>query len=87
MTRRGRAARWIGAIAAIVLVAIGIGAGVGRGSAPDLPTAEVTTGEFVDAVELRGETRVYVPSDRPAEHRVLLLVGFGLFGRLAGVTL
>jgi HlyD family secretion protein len=49
--------RWIAAIAAILIVAIGIGAGVGRGSAPDLPTAEVSTGEFVDAVELRGEIR------------------------------
>jgi len=38
-------------------------------------------------VELRGESRVYLPSVRPAEHRVLVLVGFGLFGRLAGVTL
>jgi len=54
---KSRTTRWIGVIAAIVLVAIGIGAGVGRGSAPDLPTAEVTTGEFVDAVELRGEIR------------------------------
>jgi HlyD family secretion protein len=56
-TLKGRTARWIAAAAAIVVIAIGIGAGVGRGSAPDLPTTEVTTGEFVDAVELRGEIR------------------------------
>lgn len=49
--------RWLAPAAAIVLVALVVGAGVGRGSAPDLPTAEVTTGEFIDAVELRGEIR------------------------------
>jgi HlyD family secretion protein len=56
-TLKGRTTRWIAAVAAILLVAIALGAGVGRGSAPDLPTAEVTKGEFVDAVELRGEIR------------------------------
>ncbi len=30
---------------------------VGRGSVPDLPTADVTRGEFVDTLELRGEIR------------------------------
>jgi RND family efflux transporter MFP subunit len=51
--RRARAATIAGVV---ILIAIGISA-VGRGSAPDLPTAEVTRGEFVDAVELRGEIR------------------------------
>ena len=32
-------------------------AAVGRGSAPDLPTIEVKRGEYVDALELRGEIR------------------------------
>jgi HlyD family secretion protein len=31
--------------------------GVGRGSPPDLPTTEVKKGEFVDAIEIRGEIR------------------------------
>ena len=38
-------------------------------------------------VELRGEARVFNQPERPTEHRVLVLVGFGLFGRLAGVRL
>lgn len=53
---RHRRARATAIGVAVVLVAIGIGS-VGRGSAPDLPTAEITRGEFVDAVELRGEIR------------------------------
>ncbi len=32
-------------------------AGVGRGSVPDLPTTEVKKGEFVDAIEIRGDIR------------------------------
>ena len=35
----------------------GVFATVGRGSVPDLPTADVTRGEFVDALEIRGEIR------------------------------
>jgi HlyD family secretion protein len=31
--------------------------GVGRGSAPDLPTTEVRKGEFVDALEIRGDIK------------------------------
>ncbi|MGH9314539.1 MAG: efflux RND transporter periplasmic adaptor subunit [Vicinamibacterales bacterium] len=54
-TLKGRATRWIAA--AIAVVVLFVGAGVGRGSAPDLPTSEVTKGDFVDAVELRGEIR------------------------------
>lgn len=41
----------------VVLVVTGAFVMVGRGSAPDLPTAEVTRGEFVDTLELRGEIR------------------------------
>ena len=55
----GRRARR-GAIATVVvigLVIVGVFAGVGRGSAPDLPTADVVKGEFVDALEIRGEIR------------------------------
>jgi HlyD family secretion protein len=44
-------------IGALVLVGGGVFATVGRGSVPDLPTAEVTRGEFVDNIELRGEIR------------------------------
>jgi RND family efflux transporter MFP subunit len=53
--RRGRL--WGLAVITVLIVALAMGAGVGRGSAPDVPTAEVTTGEFIDAVELRGEIR------------------------------
>jgi multidrug efflux pump subunit AcrA (membrane-fusion protein) len=46
----------IGVIAlALALTAAFVG--VGRGSAPDLPTVEVKKGEFVDAVEIRGDIR------------------------------
>lgn len=48
------------AMAAIVLAAMAVGGifvTVGRGSAPDLPTAEVTRGEFTDLLEIRGEIR------------------------------
>ena len=41
----------------LVLVGGGAFATVGRGSVPDVPTADVTRGEFVDALELRGEIR------------------------------
>jgi HlyD family secretion protein len=44
-------------IGMLVLVGGGLFATVGRGSVPDLPTAEVMRGEFVDALELRGEIR------------------------------
>jgi HlyD family secretion protein len=58
---------WIGArvrrhpvvltVAIVALAVAGVFVSVGRGSAPDLPTAEVTRGEFVDTLELRGEIR------------------------------
>jgi RND family efflux transporter MFP subunit len=41
----------------VVLAVAGLLSGVGRSSAPDLPTTEVTRGEFVDTIELRGEIR------------------------------
>ena len=41
----------------LVLAGGGLFATVGRGSVPDVPTADVTRGEFVDALELRGEIR------------------------------
>jgi HlyD family secretion protein len=44
-------------VGVLVLVAVGLLAAVGRGTVPDLPTADVTRGEFVNALELRGEIR------------------------------
>ena len=46
----------IGAIAAVVVIAAAF-VSVGRGSAPDHPTTEVTKGEFVDTIEIRGDIR------------------------------
>jgi multidrug efflux pump subunit AcrA (membrane-fusion protein) len=49
-----------GALIAVGVLALVIGgafAGVGRGSAPDLPTADVRRGEFVDALEIRGDIK------------------------------
>ena len=54
---RLRSRRSLAAIAVLVVVVAGVFAAVGRGSAPDLPTVEVKRGEFVDALELRGEIR------------------------------
>jgi RND family efflux transporter MFP subunit len=48
------------AVAALVVAAVIVGGGfvaVGRGSAPDLPTVEVTRGDFTDLLEIRGEIR------------------------------
>jgi len=53
-------ARSVKAILAVVVLAVIVTAafvGVGRGSVPDLPTSEVKKGEFIDAVEIRGEIR------------------------------
>jgi HlyD family secretion protein len=47
---------WI-AIALLPLIALGAFAAAGRGSVPDLPTVEVTKGEFVDALEIRGDIK------------------------------
>jgi RND family efflux transporter MFP subunit len=43
-------------VAAFVVAAVGFAA-VGRGSAPDLPTVDVTRGDFTDMLEIRGEIR------------------------------
>jgi len=43
---------------AVAVLALGwIFVGVGRGSVPDLPTVEVTRGDFIDLLEIRGEIR------------------------------
>ena len=47
----------LAALAVIVLVAAGAFAAARRGSTPDLPTARVTRGEFVDTLEIRGEIK------------------------------
>ena len=58
LLKRLRTRNSILTIAVLVLVVGGgLFATVGRGSVPDLPTAEVTRGEFVDTLELRGEIR------------------------------
>jgi RND family efflux transporter MFP subunit len=44
-------------IVVIALALTGVAVSVGRGSAPDLPTVDVTRGEFVDTLELRGEIK------------------------------
>jgi RND family efflux transporter MFP subunit len=43
-------------IAALIVAVVGFAA-VGRGSAPDLPTVDVTRGDFTDMLEIRGEIR------------------------------
>jgi hypothetical protein len=53
-------AKPVRAVVAVVVLAVVVTAafvGVGRGSVPDLPTTEVKKGEFVDAIEIRGEIR------------------------------
>jgi HlyD family secretion protein len=47
-----------GVSAALILALTAI-TSASRGGAPDLPTAEVTTGPFVDLVEIRGEIRPF----------------------------
>ena len=44
-------------LAAAALATAGFMATAGGGTLPDLPTAEVTTGDFVDTLEIRGEIR------------------------------
>jgi hypothetical protein len=39
------------------------------------------------SVEVRGEARIFDRADREAEARLLVVVGFGLFGTLAGTSL
>lgn len=45
------------AAAVVVLVAAGFMVKARGGTLPDLPTAEVVTGDFVDTIEIRGEIR------------------------------
>jgi HlyD family secretion protein len=47
----------LAAAAVVAVVAVGAFAATRRGSAPDLPTAVVTRGPFVDTLEIRGEIR------------------------------
>jgi HlyD family secretion protein len=44
-------------VTVFAVAAAGAFAAVGRGLAPDLPTARVSRGEFVDTIEIRGEIR------------------------------
>ena len=56
LVRRISRGAWI-AIVLLALIAVGAFAAVGRGSAPDLPTVDVKKGEFVDALEIRGDIK------------------------------
>ena len=49
--------RTILAVVAAALIVTAAFVSVGRGSAPDLPTTEVTKGDFVDTIEIRGDIR------------------------------
>ena len=53
----GRPRNLIGGVVATALVVAGFMASAGGGTLPDLPTADVKTGEFVDTLEIRGEIR------------------------------
>lgn len=52
-------ASWPGRAAVLVLIVAGAGGAMyaGRSRAPDLPTVEVTRGDFVEIVETRGDVR------------------------------
>ena len=52
-----RRAWWIATVALVVLVGAGVAAYRWSGSAPALATGEVTKGEYVDIIEIRGEIR------------------------------
>jgi HlyD family secretion protein len=54
---RGKSARALMVLVVLALVVTAAFVSVGRGSVPDLPTTEVKKGEFVDAIEIRGEIR------------------------------
>ena len=55
MVRRPRTV--IVTVVAAALAVVGVLVTAGGGTLPDLPTAEVTRGEFVDTLEIRGEIR------------------------------
>jgi HlyD family secretion protein len=54
---RGKSVRALMIVVVLALVVTAAFVSVGRGSVPDLPTTEVKKGEFVDAIEIRGEIR------------------------------
>ena len=54
---RGRSVRAVMIVVVLAVVVTAAFVSVGRGSVPDLPTTEVKKGEFVDAIEIRGEIR------------------------------
>jgi RND family efflux transporter MFP subunit len=55
LRRVPRTAVVVAVVGALAITAAFVG--VGRGAAPDLPTAEVKKGEFVDAIEIRGDIK------------------------------
>ena len=57
MMFRSPRAKWL-VLTAVCLALLGLWIALGaRGSEPDLPTAEVTIGDYVDVVEVRGQVR------------------------------
>lgn len=79
LTRRRTA---VATVAVMALAIAGVMAVRGRGAAPDLPTAEVTRGEFVDTLEIRGEIRplrsiVLTSPMSSGELQILKLAGNG----------
>jgi RND family efflux transporter MFP subunit len=56
---RSRRLLALGVLVAGALVAAGAFVAVGRGSAPDVATVDVTRGEFVDTLEIRGDIRPF----------------------------
>lgn len=77
--KRHRKKAIAGAIGAVVLACFGL---MARGSAPDVPTAVVERGRFVDAVQIRGEVKagrsitIIAPSDA-GDLRIMKLVRNG----------
>jgi multidrug efflux pump subunit AcrA (membrane-fusion protein) len=72
----------VATVAVMALAIAGVLAVRGRGAAPDLPTAEVTRGEFVDTLEIRGEIRplrsiVLTSPMSSGELQILKLAGNG----------
>jgi HlyD family secretion protein len=79
MTRRRKRVAVSGGIAALAVAAFGW---MARGSTPDVPTATVERGTFVDAVQIRGEVKagrsitIIAPSDA-GDLRIMKLVRNG----------
>ena len=76
---KARSKAFIGAGAAIVVAGLGL---LARGTTPDVPTATVERGTFVDAVQIRGEVKagrsitIIAPSDA-GDLRIMKLVRNG----------